>query len=69
MSARLEFKNDEQLPTVYQLDIIAAQILDGRRHHPEAVLTHNIPARDVAQAVALMRLALSVLDPTGERDD
>lgn len=63
MSARLEFTNDNyDLPVQYQLDAIAANIIDTRRRHPEADVTLDIPARDIAQAVALMRLALSVLE-------
>jgi hypothetical protein len=63
MGAQLDFVNDHAEPTRYQLDVIAANIIDTRRLHPEATVTLDMPARDRAQAVALMRLALSVLDP------
>ena len=65
MSARLFFTNDDDEATTYWLDELAGSILDRRRDHPEATVTHTMPARDRAQAVALMRLALSVLEEEG----
>lgn len=64
MRAQLIFRNDDSVQAEYVLDNIAASILDARRAHPLVSVTLSMPARDRAQAVALMRLALEVLDPT-----
>lgn len=61
--AHLFFVNDGDEPTSYVLDLMAEQILDGKRAHPEASFTVSMPIRDRVLATALMLMALSVLDP------
>lgn len=60
--ASLEYVSDSANPVRYALDQIAAGILDARRTHPEADVNVDMPARDRAQAVALLRMVLEVLD-------
>lgn len=61
--AHLFFVNDGDEPTSYVLDLMAEQILDGRRAHPEASFSIAMPIRDRVLATALLLMALQVLDP------
>jgi len=60
--AGLTFTTDGEHATTYQLDRIANTLLGGRARHPEAKMSHDMPPRDRALAIALLTLALEALE-------